>query len=338
MDHLHHSGMPVNQDLGDLRTSSGHRGTTLLGTNHDASHRDERLLMAGHDGMTAGQLHNRGIGHPEALDASGDAWDRRAPGAAATPGDIGSEVLGTKVALDVLFPNLDRDDEPSMASNFALDRRQPGAAAARLPASSPDDFSRGWAGNNHRFEHRQGMPPSFPRRRSPERPQHDSPGPLGEDCYASDIVESVAAMALGFDMEDESPHDRPLDRRRANRNDLALSEPATASQALAFSPPPATSAGHAGVSLHDVLPMQDSLWQPPPRIPAAKAAKLQSPAPGTQLGQCRQPSGETTSASSTGARSRLLPPPPPSEPPPPPPAQFMSRPLQYDQAVALPSS
>lgn len=324
MDQLHHERISVDQDLRDMGVTSAH----LAGTSHDEGHRGENAL----DAFMAGQLHSQDRSHLEAGKGSDTPWDitARRAGIAA---DACPELHGTKVALDVLFPNLDRSmDEDASRGSAALDRRQQGTVTARLPGATANNGFREWGSSNNRFDCSPGLPTCFSQSRSAEGSEQEMPGSLGED--ALNIAESVAAMALGLDMEDESPHERRAD------NDAFPAEPATASQSMAFAPPPSapSSALNGMVSLHDVLPMQDSLWQPPPRIPPLSSAKLQGPADEQNESLTLEHPDE---ASSPGMRrQRLLPPPPPSEPPPPPPAELMRPPLhlQCDQAVALHSS
>jgi len=271
---------------------------------NDGLHRPENLL----DNLMVSQHH---AAHIEARDSTDAAWDvtaRRAAHAEGAIGDGAREVLGTKVALDVLFPNMERGPDDD------LPRSQTGAAAARLPAVASDDF-RGWASGsqNHNHSHRL----------FDHSPGQEALASLGEDSSLN-IAESVAAAALGFDMDDDPMERLDMDDQAGMCMGYGP-EPSSSSQSLAFPPPPAPSMALNGmVSLHDVLPMQDALWQPPPRISAAQAGKLQG-IPGAHgqlpaaLPALREPPVELNAEKPGARHNRLLPPPPPSEPPPPPP-------------------
>lgn len=268
--------------------------------------------------------------------------------------------LGAKVALDVLFPNLEkllpevgaeRDAAAArlLAPATSSEVRSP---VAQLPAlGAADDFGGDWAAATKSLTSASSRAPPPPPPFSALRCDEDSAGLANnEDWTASGIAESVAAMALGFeDAEDEisDPEGARSDSRGPKPAEAPLPEPPPSAAALSAqqrpqqqpaAAPPRMPAPRAPPALapEEARQRQPAAAKPPP--PAAPPAALApvgqalrqsgiAAAPRTQgTSSARLPNDPPPAAPPTSHRQApppaYAPPPPPLEPPPPPPAEL----------------
>merc|ERR1719313_1707154 len=188
--------MAPNQDITDLSSSS-----SCIQGSHRA-YRDTSLKPLG----ALLSAHPQVCSAP-ALEAQSPAT-RREPTAqtSSMASDAGADALGTKVSLNVLFPNMERGpQEDFLKASLAMDRRTPTSVVREPPNSQSSDWR-----SEQRFQGAPGLTNSFQPSGSSARAQPQSMAALDKDWNnnTSNIAESVAAMALGLDMDDDTPQQR----------------------------------------------------------------------------------------------------------------------------------
>lgn len=297
----------------------------IAGTNEEVVRRAESLV----EGLVDGQLKTHEIMHMELLNDT--PFDLSKVSTASLPKECVRETpVGSKVALDLLFPNLERSFGEESKINFPP-HESPGS---QLGVGRQDPHGR----LHVKSIHQRSAAQPLERQRNLSSLLRLAPGPdtavtrsrklksndvcqdvakeVSEDWSALGIAESVAAMALGPDVEDElAPIDVAPGRHGRRRPVAPASAPgktAVVSPSQGFTLP---GLGEGLPLLRDVFPVQATPQSqksngetqhpltPPPLVPPHDTVQ-----------------SEPTCIAAQRHRA-LVPPPPPSEPPPPPPAE-----------------